>query len=471
MNRRQLLGFAVGPLGAGLLSSVSLPIMTWIFTPDMIGKLSMLQVATSLFTLLCSFGLDQAYVREFHESADKPALFLNATLPGLIFLLVLLAALMIVSPSLISSLLFDERSIEFSGAVLLCFVAVYLSRFLSLILRMQDRGLAFSMSQLFSKMILLLIILGYIALSTPRTFTMLLAAQVSAFLMTLAVFAWNTRRDWWPAMHARLEREQLTRLLGFGWPLVFGGVASWGLSTMDRVFLRSMSTYDELGVYSVAASMAAAVTIFAGIFNIIWSPMVYRWVANKADMSRVDAIAVQMTVLAFMLVCIAGGSSWVLRYLLPSAYANVQYIIVGCIVSPLLYTLSEVTGIGIAVTRRTAYSLYASLGAVILNIGLCYLLVPQLGATGAMIANVCAFGLFFLLRTEFSAFLWRGERRLINYIYVGSMVFFATIFALYGGIFRINFTIIWWLIFAGIVSYNRVLLLSLGRSMYLALQE
>ncbi len=470
MNRRQIIGFAVGPLGAGLLSAVSLPIMTWIFPPDMIGKLSMLQVATSLFTLLCCFGLDQAYVREFHESPDKPALFLNATLPGLVFLLVLLAVLMAFSPSLLSSLLFDERSVAFSASVVLCLVAVYLSRFLSLILRMQDRGLAFSMSQLFSKMVLLLIVLSYVAFATPRTFTMLLAAQVSAFLMTLSVFAWNTRRDWQPAIHARLEPVQIARLLSFGWPLVFGGVASWGLSTIDRVFLRSVSTYDELAVYSVAASMASAVTIFAGIFNIIWSPMVYRWVANKADMNRVDAIAEQMTVLAFLLVCLAGGSSWLLNYLLPPAYANVPYIIVGCIVSPLFYTLSEVTGIGIAVTRRTTYSLFASAGSVILNTGLCYLFVPQHGATGAMIASVCAFGLFFVLRTEFSAYLWRSAHRTRKYIYAGSMAFLAVIFALYGNRPQIGAVAIWWLLFIGAIFLNRSMLVSLGRSVYTALR-
>lgn len=338
MNRRQILGFAVGPVGAGFLSAISLPIMTWIFPAEMIGKISMLQIATSLFTLLCCLGLDQAYVREFHESTDRPALFLNATLPGLIVSLALLTVLMISSPALLSSILFDENSIVFSVGVAFSLVVVYLSRFLSLILRMQERGLTFSMSQLFSKIALLLIIFGYLFFTTTRTFAMLLAAQVSAFFLAFAVFAWNTRRDWWPAMYARFEYRQISRLLGYGWPLVFGGVASWGLATIDRVFLRSMSTYDELAAYSVAASAASAVTVFAGIFNIIWSPMVYRWVADRVNIERVDSIATQMAALLPLIVCFAGGSSWILGYLLPPEYTKVPYIFVGCMVSPLLYT-------------------------------------------------------------------------------------------------------------------------------------
>lgn len=425
----------------------------------------MLQIATSLFTLLCCLGLDQAYVREFHESTDRPALFLNATLPGLIVSLALLTVLMISSPALLSSILFDENSIVFSVGVAFSLVVVYLSRFLSLILRMQERGLTFSMSQLFSKIALLLIIFGYLFFTTTRTFAMLLAAQVSAFFLAFAVFAWNTRRDWWPAMYARFEYRQISRLLGYGWPLVFGGVASWGLATIDRVFLRSMSTYDELAAYSVAASAASAVTVFAGIFNIIWSPMVYRWVADRVNIERVDSIATQMAALLPLIVCFAGGSSWILGYLLPPEYTKVPYIFVGCMVSPLLYTFSEVTGIGIAVTRRTIYSLLASFGAVILNVILCYFLVPKHGATGAMISNMCAFVVFFVLRTEFSGAIWRHSKgRFGYYASVSTIVFLAAVFALHGDVFRYQSIILWWLGLLFFSVYSRRILVSLYSS-------
>lgn len=461
MNRRQILGFAVGPIGAGLLSVVSLPVMTWIFPPDMIGKLSMLQVAISLSTLLCCLGLDQAYGREYHESSDKPGLLLNTALPGLGILVVVLIGLTTLAPRLLSSLLFDERAVNFGFIVAVCMVVAYLSRFLSVILRMQDRGLAFSMSQLLSKLLLLLIVLGYAWLSTARNFMMLLAAQASALVLTFAIFTWNTRQDWWPAVHARVEPAKVARLLDFGWPLMFGGVASWGMMAMDRVFLRSMSSYSELAVYSVAASIASAGTVFAGIFNTIWSPMVYRWAADNLDMKRVDKISTQMVVLIFILVCLAGGGSWLLRYVLPDDYAQVPYLVVGCIVSPLLYTLSEVTGIGIALSRRTLFSMLASFGAVLLNVALCYMLVPPLGATGATIATACAFGLFFTLKIEFSAALWRKTRRSKHYIYTGCAVVLALAYALFGWHFPVCSVIIWWLILVGVVVFNRTMLLSL----------
>lgn len=433
MNRRQILGFAVGPIGAAGLSFISLPIMTWIFPPADIGKLSMLQVTISFSTLLCCLGLDQAYVREYHESKDKPKLLLNATFPGLLVLAILALVVLVVAPRAASELLYGDRSAAYTIATIAALFVAYVSRFLSLVLRMEDRGLAFSMSQILAKVLLLGIVAAYALVITRRNFLMLLAAQLIALSVAMLVFAWNTRSDWVGSLRAKFDSKEFRRLLGFGWPLVLGGVASWALAAMDRVFLRSMSTYDELAVYSVAASIASGVTLLAGVFNIIWAPMVYKWVAEKVDMERLDAIAHQVAVLVFLVVCGAGCFSWVLRLVLPHAYADVPSIVVGCMAAPLFYTLSEITGIGIAIARRTILSMASSLGAVALNVALCFVLVPRLGATGAMLSTATASWLFFVLRTELSAATWRAMPRTRLHVYAFFTLFVGGAFSATSG--------------------------------------
>jgi O-antigen/teichoic acid export membrane protein len=455
MNRSSVLGFAVGPIGAAVLSFVSLPIMTWIFPQQMIGMISMLQVAISLSTVLCCLGLDQAYVREYHEAVDRPGLLLNAALPGFVIMLVALLAVMLTAPVLLSHLLFGVNTSGLGLLAASCLVVSYLSRFLSLILRMQDRGLAYSMSQVLGKLLLLCIVAGYALLLTSYSFLLLLAAQASALGITLLVFAWNTRHDWIPAFSARIEQRQLARLLAFGWPLVFGSVASWALTAMDRVFLRSMSSYSELAVYSVAASIASGVTIVASIFNTIWSPMVYKWVADKVDMARLDEVANQMAVLMFLIVCSVGASSWILRYLLPHSYAKVPLIVVGCMVSPLFYTLSEVTGVGIAVARRTVFSMLASLGAMLLNVLLCLVLVRGMGATGAMIATASSSWLFFVLRTELSAIAWRAVPRMKQHLYAFCALLLTMTFALLGQRGAIFAPMLWCLVLMPVLYAER----------------
>lgn len=461
-NRFAVLGFAVGPIGAAALSFISLPIMTWIFPQQMIGMLSMLQVAIGLSTVLYCAGMDQAYVREYHEVTDRPALLLHAMLPGLLIMLVSLMAMLLLAPRLLSHLLFGESAMNASLLAVACLVMAYVTRFLSLILRMQNRGLAYSMSQVLGKLLLLIIVLCYTLFLPRRDFTELLLAQTAALAITLVVFAWNTHADWISVFGVRLDKSLLASLFSFGWPLVFGSVASWGLAAMDRMFLRSMSTYGELAVYSVAASIAAGVTLVAGIFNTIWAPMVYKWVADeKENLDQLGSIANSISVLVLLIVCATGACSWLLRYFLPPAYAQVPNIVVGCMIAPLFYTLSEVTGVGLAITRRTIFSMLASFGAMLINMFLCMVLVKRMGAAGAMLATATSFWIYFVLRTEFSAHAWKAMPRAKQHFYATAVLLLATTFAFVSGRELAVAPLVWSLLLVIILWVERKALINL----------
>ena len=416
MNRKQALGFAVGPIGAGLLSFLTLPVIAWIFPPSAVGKLSMLQVAISLSTLIFSFGLDQSYGREYHESKDRPKLLLNSALPSLTVIVFCMTILGIFFPTALSSALFGERSTLYGFIVSICLIIALIGRFLSLMLRMQDRGLAYSMSQILSNLLLLFIVVFYLFFYKERNFLMILAAQAMALLLTVLAFLWNTRNDWVPATRCKFDANFFVKLLRFGWPLIIAGCAMWGLATLNRVFLRAMSTYEELAVYSVTMSLAAAVTVAASIFDTIWTPMVYRWVAEKSDLGRIDSVADSMALIFLLLICAAGGGAWILQLILPDAYSGATYIVVGCVAGRLLYTMSEVTGVGITVSRKTLFSVMSAGAAVVVNCFLSYLLIPEYGASGAMLATLSSYYVFFVTKTELSIVCWRKLHRIKNYI-------------------------------------------------------
>jgi len=153
MNKKTILGYAIGPIGAGVLGFISLPIITWFYSVEDVGRISMLQVFTSLSVLLFCLGLDQAYVREYHEAQNKPTLLRAVLLPSLFFSLIFFSLLLLFDIRLISELMFDIPSAYLSVLVVICFIVALISRFLSLVLRMQERSIAFSMSQLLPKLL------------------------------------------------------------------------------------------------------------------------------------------------------------------------------------------------------------------------------------------------------------------------------------------------------------------------------
>ncbi len=457
MNKKKLLGYALGPVGSGLLGFISLPIITWFYSVEDVGRISMLQVFMSFSVLFFCLGLDQAYVREYHESKNKPALLKTVFFPSLALSILSFLLLAIYDLKIVSKWLYEIPSTYLSLITILCFVIALASRFLSLVLRMQERSFAFSMSQLLSKIIFLLIVINTVWLGFARDTYSLVTANTASMILAFLVFTWNTKSEWLIAIKEQININELKSAFSFGWPLIFGGLASWGLNVMDRLFLRYFSTYTELGVYSITMSVAVVVTIFAGIFNTIWSPMVYKWMSeDNFDYEKIDTVLEYVVAAIYFFIVLTSLFSWVIPYFLPPQYSNIQYLLAICLLGPLLYTLSEVTGIGIAVVRRTKFSMLCAIVAMLCSSILNYFLVPQFGAAGAAISTAVAFFIFFILRTEISQLVWRKKSHLKVFLIMLSLLIISSLNLLLEQ-FRVEiYFLLTGMFFFGFILFNKI---------------
>lgn len=409
MNAKQIIGYAVGPIGSGLIGLITLPMITWFYSVEDVGRISMLQVCTSFFVLLFCLGLDQAYVREYHESLNKPQLLKVVLLPSLIISITVLSIVYLYDSLIVSQWLYGIASHYLSIISMSCFLVALVARYLSLILRMQEKALAFSMSQLLPKILFLIFVLCVVYLGFVTDSYSLITANALSLFAAFVVYLWNTKCDWLPLFKEKFDWRQFKISLAFGFPLVIGGLASWGLNVMDRIFLRNMSTYAELGVYSVAMSIAGVAALFSGIFNTIWAPMVFKWVSEgNIDFKTIDDISEYVLAVIYFLVVLSGLFSWIIPIFLPQSYAEIQFIITACLLGPLLYTLSETTAVGIAIARKTKLAMLASILAMIVNLVANYFLVPLYGAGGSAISTAIAFWFFYIFRTELSKIVWRS---------------------------------------------------------------
>lgn len=426
MNKKTILNYAIGPIGSGILGLVSLPIITWFFSVEDIGRISMLQVVVSFSVLLFCLGLDQAYVREYHEVDYTPELLKLTLLPGLILTLAAYSLIFIINPTLVSHWLYEIPSVYLSVISITCLVISIISRFLSLVLRMQEQALAYSMSQLLPKVIFLIFVISTVWLGFKKDIYTLVTAHFLSILSVFLLFSWNTRKEWLASFKYKFNWLRFKPLLLFGLPLIVGGLASWGLNVMDRLFLRGLSTFAELGVYSVTMSIAAVATVFSGIFNTIWAPLVYKWVKTEAvNLNKIDEISEHLLAAIYFIIVLSGLFSWVLPFFLPKEYAAIQYLITPCLLAPLFYTLSETTSVGIAIARKTSYSMLASILAMLSNAIGNYLLVPEMGALGAAISTAFSFWFFYILRTELSCKVWRDIPRVKSYSIITALLIFT----------------------------------------------
>lgn len=456
MTPRKILTFALGPLGAALLSFLTLPTLTWFVSVEDVGRAAMLQVLITFSFVVSSFGLDQAFVREYYEFENKGELFKSAFLPGFVFL---------VCASVLGLFFLTEAGASFFslGSGFLIYLAVgcllinFANSFLSHALRMSGKAMAYSLTLVLPKATFLCVILLGIFTHYPPGFGVLLFAQFVALLSALILLICFTNGLIRESYSSTFSIAVGKKLLTFGFPLVFGSIAYWALTMFDRLALNWWSSLAQVGVYSVGISFAAVGILFQSIFSVVWSPIVYKWASMGEDLTKVDSIVEHATAFVVFAFVMIGLFSFGVAYFLPEEYHLVQYIIGACMGLPLLYTLSETTVVGVHLQKRTTLATLAPLFALPINVLLAYLLIPPYGAAGAAVSTSAAMFVFLVVRTEVSILTWRSFPRAKLYCWMMMCLGLSSLQALHGQSLR-------FLIYGGWIVLGFMMFCSFGNS-------
>lgn len=226
-----------------------------------------------------------------------------------------------------------------------------------------------------------------------------LAGQAVAAAVAAVVAYVAQRREMAPAWSG----EALRRMLAFSLPLVPSGAASFVAFYGNRGLLSALAGLDQVGVYAVAARIAALTTLLIVGVQGALTPLVYarhREPGVPDQLARLFsgfvavalALCLAVSLFAGELVNIAAASyapaAALLPWLAPAALLAQMYIFA--------------PGLGIARRTRTQLALTALAAGIsmLLNV----LLIPRYGALGAAAANLGASALFFV------SWWWAGQR-------------------------------------------------------------
>lgn len=423
----KIIHYSIGPLGSALISLITLPLIAWFYTVSDVAKFAIYQAVLLLYTLIFSFGLDQAFIREYYDSKNKNKLLKNICLgvflPSVLFIFLSI----ILFKEDFSYLLFEEYSFSLIFFTLLSCILSLGIRILSSIQRVNNQAILFSLSQIIPKFIFLVLIVIF-TFFLPKSFENIVWAQFLGLLCVFIYFLSINKVYLINAFNDNFDRNLLKSYYSYGFPLVFTGIFIWGLKISDRFYLKFLSNLEELGLYSMAISIAGAVGIFSSIFNTIWAPLVYRWVEggelySSEIKAKVENIALKAALAILIISILSILCSRLVPFFLPNAYAKIYLILPLCILSLLLYTLSEITGIGINLMKKTKYNLFSCFFAIIVHVIISILLIPNLGAAGAAIASGISFYIFFIIRNFFSGKIWmRLNLAIINLIAIFALL-------------------------------------------------
>ncbi|MBC2283812.1 oligosaccharide flippase family protein [Listeria booriae] len=403
---KRLMQFAIGSLGSAVLNLMTIPVITFFISPEEYGKTSMFMLAQTLLICFIYLGYDQAFAREFYEYPNKKKLLSTAmTVPFLFSGFVIGITCLFAKP--ISTFLFGSEIYRHAVYLIAASIPFLIfERFLFLYVRMQNKALEFSLFNILVKLSILLCTVFFLYFYSHTFITVVYATIIGQVIGDTILMIRNVRILYMNPV--KTDPDLYPRLAKFGLPVAVATVIYSLFVIIDKLFIRYFCDFEQLGLYTAAFKIASALLILQTTFSNFWVPTAYAWYKKQKPMRYFKLVSdsiMFLIALLFMGLLLFKG---VIMLILSPEYSQAQYIFPFLCFYPLMMTVSETTNLGIVFLKKSSLNILVSIIALIVSIGLNFLLVPKYGAIGASIATGSAYIAFFLARTYFSMRIWKG---------------------------------------------------------------
>lgn len=188
---------------------------------------------------------------------------------------------------------------------------------------------------------------------------------------------------------AELRRD----LLRFGWPFAVIAALAWIMASFDRFALAGQLDAAAVGVYVAIASVASRIMILpAHVLTIVLRPVLYDAVASgdRPKWRRVATVwgGLSLATAALLLLVLHGIGNQLLGLVLAEEYRQEGHVLLLLIGASFgLFGVAQVAEYAI-LSRRPSTLLFLGRGlGAAAAIGLAFLAIPALGATGAALSG------------------------------------------------------------------------------------
>jgi O-antigen/teichoic acid export membrane protein len=195
-----------------------------------------------------------------------------------------------------------------------------------------------------------------------------------------------------PAVPGRRDHSQLAVARKLGWRLLPATLASITMLRADRLLLPALGSYEQLGVYIVAATLSEMIVLPV---QTIVDAHVPRWrariLAGASNTGRILLLAIGYAVAS--IAAVTGLGSLLMVPVFGAAYAASVSLLFPLTAAAGLWAVSRVA-VGLLTAAGSAGSVLRSDGpAMVLSIIAYCALIPRYGALGAAWGSACGYGL------------------------------------------------------------------------------
>jgi len=392
---KKLVSYSFGTWVSAIISFFTTPIITYFIIPDEFGKASMFLLVYNIAYLVSLLGLDESYMRYFNNpKVNRNKLFWECLLPSLLvgFLISLIVVLL---NDKISLILFGKIYDSFKILFLLSLISGIFQRYNQLSVRMQKKGVLYSLIGIIQKSTYAIVTIIYV-IFVDKSFFAVIWGQIFGNISALffGFFVDKENRTLYS-----VSFKNIKEYIKYGIPLVPTALLYWMFSSIDRIMLRQFSTFSEIGLYSAAFRINTAFSLFTVGFLAYWKPLAFEK-NEKSDEPIFFRKAASITsFIMFVMGLIVLSLKDIIVLIMAESYKSASYIIPFLILNPVMTMISETTVMGIYFKKKTYWHIVITLISAFTNFVGNLILVPILAARGAAISTGLSYVLYFTLRT------------------------------------------------------------------------
>ncbi len=393
--------YGLGGLVSRMLAVLLLPLYTHYLSTSDYGEVEILIAAMAVLTILLRFGISNAFFR-FYFDSPEPAKRITVLRTSFWFTMTMatagLAVGVVLAPQISQLLLNDRHGANLVRAAFVGLWAQMNFEQLTSLFRVEERSTAFVLASLAN----ILITIGSTLVLVVALHKGPIGVIVGNFIGTLAVYLalLGYRRE---QLGLEFNRGLFRAMNRFGMPLVPSALFLWVTNFADRFILSKLVDTSEVGLYSVGVKIASAMILLLTAFRTAWPAFAYSIDSEDEAKSTYGFVLTYLVLIStWVATALALLSPWLVHWLAAPRYASASRVVGPLAFSTVAFAGYIVIAIGVGRARRTQFNWVVSGLAAIVNIGLCFALIPSHGMMGAAIATVAAYAVMFVAMTWWS---------------------------------------------------------------------
>ena len=411
---RNMAIYGLGDVAVSIVNFLLLGIFVKYLTAADYGVLGLLGSVEVVAKIVFRFGLDGSFMRLFYEVDDDTS---RQRLASTIFFFLLalngavVALLLIAAPAIARGLLGGPAHALALRILLLNTFLIGFSFLPFHVLRIERRAVTFSLLTLARSTLTIALRLVLVVIVGMGVLGVVLADLLVTVVLLAVLVRWFA-----PLIRAMFSRAVLRDALAFGLPRVPHAAAQQVMAVGDKPILKLFTTFQEIGIYSMAVSFGLTQKLFLSAFESAWAPFYYA-ALREPDAPRVFRVVTTygVAVLALLTAGLSSVGTDLAKamthgfFLAPDdpRWQAFESVIIWTSIGVLLQGVYLLTSIGLNITKHTQYYPVATAVAAGANVALNFLLIPRYGIVGAAWANGAAYGTQAALGFMFSQRFYR----------------------------------------------------------------